>query len=176
MSEPLPGPDEGTERGAGRGLVAGVVGGLLILALVGWGLRRSMDPVVSDAAPPEAARSEPEPREAEIAVAEDGPLIPEFKLLGNSPAPAERDRCSEEARAAMEAFGTAKQGGDIAVREAEWRDSATLARVGVASWFSECTRDGRAVRIVGESSGEVLAEYHPRLGYREPREPDEGGG
>lgn len=172
MSNPTPKPER--ERGPLRGLVIGVGGALFLFALVAWGLARLTGSPDSQAV--EDAASQARVTTASVEPGGQGapaPLIEGFALLGESEAPSSRERCSADARAQMEAFTVELQGADVVVREEAWQRRGTSARVSVAGWYSLCTRDGRAVRIVGDDSRAVLAEYHPRLGYLEPgfREP-----
>jgi len=161
----------------GRGLAAGV---LLALLVFGGGLF-GLQWLTSDGGTPvrETPAADPtrsaeteagvSPPLAALKPSGDGePLIEGFKLLGEATAPSGRTLCSEQARSAMAAFGVSNSRGDVVVREADWSARATAHRVSLASWYSQCTREGRAVRILSEASGDVLAEYHPRLGYREP--------
>jgi len=144
-------------------------------ALVAVGLSGLLLFVFVRVTSPVAPSSEPADR-ARHAVAEVGPrVVPEasegairiedFKLRGNHESPTVRDRCSEQARREMASVVGAISDGDVFVVESYWRTRATSARVGIASWLSQCTQEGRQVRILGDETRALLATYDRQRGY-----------
>jgi hypothetical protein len=94
-----------------------------------------------------------------------------FNLLGDALAPTERKLCSQAARRDMALFIDEIRDGEIVIREAEWKRKATSAQVGLASWLSHCTQDGRPLRIIGDESRAILALWDPGRGYVPVAEP-----
>ena len=176
-----------TSEGTARKTVAGwVVAGVAALAVVGLVLRLTLGGLASA----EDTESPNTITESDIAEAPPrGPVnLPEnlaqgsyakpeidsqivrldgFRPLGNNVAPAQRDRCSEAARSEMATMIQEIGEGEVVIRESSWNRQATSGRVGIASWLSQCTQQGRPIQIRGDESGNTLARYDRLSGYEE---------
>ena len=54
--------------------------------------------------------------------------------------------------------------GQVFVDREDWQNAPVSTRAQMASWMSKCTQQGHRVEILGQSSGRLLATYHPREG------------
>ena len=176
-----------TSEGAARRTVATwIVAGVAALAAVGLVLRLTLGGLASAentespstitesdtaAAPPRGPVNLPEdlaqgsyakPEIDSQIVRLDG-----FRPLGNTIAPAQRDRCSDAARSEMATMIQEIGEGEVVIRESSWNRQATSGRVGIASWLSQCTQQGRPIQIRGDESGNTLARYDRLSGYEE---------
>jgi hypothetical protein len=97
--------------------------------------------------------------------------ITNFSLQGRASEPIEYDRCSSVAHDEMADLlvkaDVEDDGGVAVVREVVWDGLTVSGRVGLASWLSQCTQQGRPVAIVGDRLGRGLASYDPATGYDE---------
>jgi len=58
------------------------------------------------------------------------------------------------------------EAGDFLVEREAWIQRSTSARVGLASWMSQCQLGGETVTILARRSGDPLATYDAATGYR----------
>jgi hypothetical protein len=62
----------------------------------------------------------------------------------------------------MKEFGA----GEVVVDEHDWKRRGAGTRVRMASWASKCKAEGAPIKIRGDASGEILAVYDAREGFR----------
>lgn len=64
---------------------------------------------------------------------------------------------------------TSEGAGVFQVDADAWSRALASARAGLASWMSQCQRDGGPIVIVTQTTGERLATYDPEQGLRSAR-------
>lgn len=165
-------PASGRRRPKWIGLFAACAAGLA----VGWWAAQG--PTPSNPTNPELAR--PKAGERKVATGsadagtagspdsghaprlEDGALPP---ILG-PPRGATPDFCDDDQWSRLGTIFREFRDGEVVVDESDWVGRSAEARIGMASWVSNCKQAGAPVAILGDDSGEILAVYDSANGYR----------
>lgn len=157
-----------------RSLVFGVAGAGLIVLLA---LLAALAQLPREATPPIAGGVDRPPVAAPprtAALPDTGELdVPGRRRIAlpepGAPPPDPRgDFCDERNWGRLGAAVTRGADGGFRIDRSRWERMLASARVGLASWISECAEDGGRVTIVAADSGAVLAVYDARNGFRAP--------
>lgn len=158
-------------------LIALLVGGAVAVA-IGYAMTRGFDdaPTVvvtrTEPATAPASRLAVEPSSTTVPMAADADAPRGLSSILGPPREHNPTLCDESLWPRLETFVKELRGDEVMIDEAVWARQAASARTGVASWISKCRLDGRMVRLVGDESNRLLAEYDPADGYRAIDEPE----
>lgn len=94
--------------------------------------------------------------------------IPGLKLMGDEPAPSAGALCDADRLERMSEAVVGVVSDGVLVDEAGWETTPWAGRAGLASFWSKCLHEGRALHVRARNDGAVLAVYDPDTGLTTP--------
>ena len=89
-----------------------------------------------------------------------------FPAMGDAPASETAAYCDPSNWGQIDLVVSRSDDGAFWVDEDAWNRELTGSKVGLASWMSQCHRDGAPIEIVAADTGALLATYDARTGLR----------
>ncbi|MBW2295265.1 MAG: hypothetical protein JRG89_10165 [Deltaproteobacteria bacterium] len=89
-----------------------------------------------------------------------------FPRTGEAPPSETAAFCDDSNWGQIDLVVSRSEGGAFWVDEDAWNRELTGSKVGLASWMSQCHRDGAPIEIVAADTGALLATYDARTGLR----------
>lgn len=89
-----------------------------------------------------------------------------FPTLGEAAASETAVFCDDGKWSQIDLVVSRTDDGAFWVDEDAWNRELTGSKVGLASWMSQCYRDGSPIEIVAAETGALLATYDARTGLR----------